>query len=1391
MRFIFIKSMAAVVVAFVVSVLLCLPLSAQAQSTPPPVGSTITVKNTKYSVWQYSVNLNNSEEEPYVFKGSVDKISSYSNFTFFYGETQYGYDSYYSTTSFPEKIELKKGGKADLHLEIGQDFEDVNIVATLSEDYNTLTVRFLQVSPTSIVVNGEEHLLCDDINGFTGDRLDYASAVTVQEGGNATVSVKIRDKIYGVADNGISFDADNRNMQELSAVLVENASAVSLSQKGVYSVAVLINADGTRSLSITKAASDNEMIFGEGNNLVLDKETGIWSGAATLSGNQELPSFVLTKYNSDGTSSSETYWFASDIDDVKGAEHSVSLTKSEPTKKAKCVTAGTYKLTVNIADDGTAMATYINTTPPVEIKDLYVCVYDKHYVNGEYGYNKGDSFSYDYKVTYQLPDGSYAIALYMNSWQTFYIMNNGIAYRPAVVDMTTPFGKGVDDQAVFTFSPSDDHSLRKYVTDIGYRMFIIRPNGKNIDVSGYVLSNKNGVTTDRMMNIVESLAAPEEHGHMADVIIKFTDPENKGYRTDYAKMKLNPSGTHALYKLQLKAGQTFEIYRGRAIYDTDGVTIIGIEDKDKVQYGCKKLPGEGASSVTITDGDISDLKDPYNGDYNTTTYSVARDGEFTFLAFYTTVTKQFTISRKVLKDRGIKIAVYDGNHNQVGDYIDMQYKNVNRRNLMTVVIPEGGYAKFGFMEDNEFTPFSYYNLGLSNEVGYDTEPEDPNKQDSQFDAEKEGWYRFRIRLREDGKYYLSYQEIPMPDKVYLYVTSGAETFPYEASSDGNGHYVFTGVTLKSGDEYYFVNTKDGKIGDDTSGGLIWYCAHSSSNGKLAEGNPVLAGRDINMFSHLNVGTDYADGTFSKFKYSQERTLENIEIDMCISSMSHRFSCDYTGQIYYFEGCCVGVQSDNELGWSKKNPDYKFEYHPSTGYYTCFLDYLWGDWFIYNYDEGGAQGTMFYAFNLNNVVHELNHPYYLSSDTERYVSDAKVELPTGTAANTEIEDAKTPGTYKDRFMISMAPGAVGIIQSVYFQHDWTHSPVYKDVTVVFDPANNVLWLESGHAEGEPDIEDPYGELYLVFTDVSPEEWKESRADDPDPTGVESVVVGKHWVKLQRDPNQMGRYTAQGVKFPARKTDDGAARHASYFFSNRLGATLAETIRYSNNYHAGTTDPDYVDDMYGSVFTRLNYNEAGYNGYGSFLTDKEPMTLATPAETAYATTVFVRRWDDVESAPFEDCILSDDEEQTTQEAPSRAAVYRADENAGATAGDPVYVTLTDKIPDELKQGDQVVRTFSSEPYTYDVVVHLGRKEFTLETAPKEVQTSVELLPAGDETRSTAVISAAAGHISVTGAKSVSIYTITGGCLLRDASCAELDVAPGVYIVVADGHASKHIL
>ena len=40
-------------------------------------------------------------------------------------------------------------------------------------------------------------------------------------------------------------------------------------------------------------------------------------------------------------------------------------------------------------------------------------------------------------------------------------------------------------------------------------------------------------------------------------------------------------------------------------------------------------------------------------------------------------------------------------------------------------------------------------------------------------------------------------------------------------------------------------------------------------------------------------------------------------------------------------------------------------------------------------------------------------------------------------------------------------------------------------------------------------------------------------------------------------------------------------------------------------------------------------------------------------------------------------------------------------------------------------------------------------------------------------------------------MSIYTAAGVCILRDASGADIDVAPGVYIVVADGRASKHIL
>ena len=48
-----------------------------------------------------------------------------------------------------------------------------------------------------------------------------------------------------------------------------------------------------------------------------------------------------------------------------------------------------------------------------------------------------------------------------------------------------------------------------------------------------------------------------------------------------------------------------------------------------------------------------------------------------------------------------------------------------------------------------------------------------------------------------------------------------------------------------------------------------------------------------------------------------------------------------------------------------------------------------------------QQTSFYPFNLNNVIHEINHPYYLSDGQNRYISDAKKELTAGTAADTPI------------------------------------------------------------------------------------------------------------------------------------------------------------------------------------------------------------------------------------------------------------------------------------------------------------------------------------------------------------------------------------------------------
>jgi len=1184
-----------------------------------------------------------------------------------------------------------------------------------------------------------------------------------------------------------------------------------------------VTLNGTElTLEIIDAQSYDEMFFGEGNAFVFDKMTSKWSGSIVLEANQELP--ILTY--AIGGGESRSYWIPSDIDDPDGIEHTIELSRIE--KHAKCITPGTYKVTVSIADDGTATATYVNTTPPVVIDDdLYVCLYNKHYARNldntdfSFGYHAGDSFTFDYNVTYRLADGSYAVAIRMDQSQSFYIMNNGIAYRPEIEDIKKEFGDSEGNMKTFTFSPSDDHSRRKFVSnDNSYRMLIIKPNGSNIDVKGYRIA----INEATRMKIIESLAAPTDKlGHMADVIVKFKGNESEGYLNEYRKMTLNPSGTHALYKLQLKAGQEFEIYRGRAIYGADG-KVIGIEDKDKVQFGCKNSPAVGATSVTITDGDISTLYHQYDANFKTTTYSVVNDGEFSFVVFYTTITKQLMVSRKVPQDRGIKIGVYDGAGVRQGDIVDMQYKNTNRRNLMTVRVPKGGYVKFGVLDENgDFKAFDFFNLGHSNEVGYDTKPTAGKV--SRFDAKDEDyadgsdmcWYRFRIRLREDGSYYMSYQVVPMPDKVWLYVTSDGIETEYEAVAEIDeqrnytGHYIFKGVNLSENAEYYFVNRRGGKIDaewtnkkGDPADGLIWYAAHTSSMNGGIDGNPVHPGRWINMFSHLNVGTDYqlSGHNFKKFKYyddsadSQTKGVVNltgIEIDMDITTMSHRYSVDYEGQNYYFEGNCAGVQFDGKLDWEKQNEKYRFIYHPTTGYYTCYLEYLWGDWFIYNYDDKGAQQTAYYPYNLNNVIHELNHPYYLSDGQNRYISDAKKKALTGTAADTGInsgEDGIPQVSYKDRFMIALAPGATAIVQGGVpeFQYDWVQSTVYKNVTVVFDPANNVLWLVSGHIGGDAGNDDPYGELYIVFTDVEPAEWAKSReGEDSDATR------GAHWVKLEADPDVVGLYTAKNVKFPARAD----ARHSSYFFSNRLGKTLAETIRYSNSYHAGSVDPTYEttsdETLYGSVFTKLVYNEAGYQGEGSFESHDKPMSLINTSSTAYATTVYVRRWDKKEKAPFENCYVTTEEEGAEQ-AVCRAAAYAAENNTGSngvegTPDGPVYVTTTDEQP-EVGEKDFVVRTFASEPYTYDVTVDLGRQIFDLVTKPRDPSMS-SIHDLSTDAPSTAIIRAAAGHISVTGAKTVSIYTISGRSLLLNASEADMDVAPGIYIIVADGCASKHIL
>lgn len=1432
---------------------LCLCTTSPAQAAAPPAGSTIIAVSTKNYSPLCEIALTNSEANPYVFTGELPEMTGYSELVFKYGETSYGLDAYTQYTEFPESFEMTKGKSGKLRYENGTTINGpITIVATLSEDENTLSVKLLRATPVSITVNGTENLLCEDINKVdeAARVWSYATPVSVHEGETATVALKVGDKTFGYAvpeggTDEFAFDAENRAEQIKSAALTQGADPLTINTEGTYTLAIKIitNADQTTSyiLEVTKAGTDKELTFGQDNYFAYNQTGQKWVGTADLTSNQELPALVLTDYTTT-PQSVKTYWFAQNINDSlgdPGQPKTVALTTEEPAKKAKCITEGIYKFDVVIAADGTAKAQYHNTTVPVEIKDLYVCVYDKHWApdqwgNWNYGYkNTGDTFSCDYKVTYKLPDGSYAVALYLNEGQAFYLMNNGVEYRPAEADVDANFGTA-EAMTTFTFSPSTDTKLRKHVSYVaGYRMLIIKPNKSNLDVKGY----KMDIDNDNRMAVVKSLAAPEEHGHMADVIIKFTIPEGhtaeEGYIQGYRKMALNPSGTHALYNLNLKAGQTFQIWRGRAIKDEAG-NVTGIEDLGRVQYGCKESPAEGESSVTIVDGDISTLHAEHESGYKTNTYSVINDGEFNFVCFYTTGQKQLTVSRKVKQDRGITIAVYDENGNQYGDLVDMQYKNVNRRNLMTVQVPKGGSVQFGFMvgksfqqngeieNKGEFTPFEFYNLGISNKVGYNTPAEEDMKQDifyadnADYKAdETKCWYRFRIRLREDGKYCLSYQPIPMPETTWLSVTDGSVTTWYSADEDKNnpGHYVFKNVTLNKDCTYYFVNQQGAtfhngtqeQIEEATKNGLIWYCGHTSSG----SGNPVMPGRNINMFSHLNVGTDYQDAKyeFYAFTYSGTHNLSNIEIDMDIASMSHRYGYDYEGQDFRFVGRCARAQIDGDVeDWGENSEKYRMEYHPTTGYYTCFLDYLWGDWFIYYYENGSMDTSNdFYAFNLNNVVHEFDKPYYLSNGHERYVSDLKTKTPTGTAANTPIkagEDGKIPGgTYKDRYMIALAPGAVGIIQSENFQREWVHTPVYKDVTIVFDPANNVLWLDSGHVKGKPDIEDPYGELYLIFTNVDAATWDAARREElanPDA----SKNKGTYWVKLTRDENQLGHYTAKGIHFPARNLNDTeSSSHSSYFFSNRIGATLAETICFSNSYHAMEGEPSETD-LYGPVFTKLNYNDAGYGGLGSFVTDQKPLDLVDITKTAYAQQVFVRLWDNYEDAPYENCEVPKEEAQSYTAAPRRA-----DENNADTSTDTSTESGTDTSTDvetniDIKPVENstavdgnfpVLRTFASEPYTYDVDVHLGRKLFTLETSPKNIVTSVEILPSedGEEARPAAVVRTAAGHISVTGAQSVSIYTITGSCLLYNAPGAELDVPHGLYIVVADGHATKHML
>ena len=144
--------------------------------------------------------LKSTSDSPYVFKGSISEIRQWSAIRFKVNSgsedtgISYGFNTQADFDKLPDNVTLTKGLSGNAFYRGASTTLPVNVVATLSADQSSLDVKFITPAPVSTVIDGVQYTMCDDLNEFSGSKIDLGQTLSVEEGGSTSISIKIGDK---------------------------------------------------------------------------------------------------------------------------------------------------------------------------------------------------------------------------------------------------------------------------------------------------------------------------------------------------------------------------------------------------------------------------------------------------------------------------------------------------------------------------------------------------------------------------------------------------------------------------------------------------------------------------------------------------------------------------------------------------------------------------------------------------------------------------------------------------------------------------------------------------------------------------------------------------------------------------------------------------------------------------------------------------------------------------------------------------------------------------------------------------------------------------------------------------------------------------------------------